>query len=165
MLNLQLKVNHAKLQSAIERLGRGLNDWSGAWPTVAEAVRSMAGAQFESQGASGASGGWAPLSREYAARKAKTYPGKPLMRATDRLYDSVTGISPDTIFDPSANRLTLGTRVPYAALSQSRSPGSKQRQREIYDSSWGLSNPNTRALIEPLHRFACRLAQEAGFGA
>lgn len=35
-------------------------------------------------------GAMKPLSARYAARKAKRYPGKPILRATDKMFQSIT---------------------------------------------------------------------------
>lgn len=41
--------------------------------------------------ASAGGGRWRPLSPRYAARKAKRYPGKPILRRTDKMYKEFTG--------------------------------------------------------------------------
>ena len=164
MVDLQLTIHDAELQSAIAELGESINDWSGAWPGVAEAIRGIMREQFESEGARGPLGGWAPLSTAYAARKAKDRPGKPLMRSTDRLYESLTGSltgdSPDTVFDVLPGKLTVGTRVPYAAYSQPAQAEGRQPRRALYD----LTEFDAAAVAVPLHSVARAVAQKLGFG-
>ncbi len=50
-------------------------------------------AQMRSEGSRGKHGKWRALSPAYAARKAKTHPGKPILRKTDRLFRSSTSNS------------------------------------------------------------------------
>jgi len=163
MLDMELTIHDAELQRAITGLGRSINDWRDAWPGVAEALRGMVREQFESEGVRGPQGGWAPLSKAYAARKAKEYPGKPLMRATDRLYDSLVGDSADAVFEVTARTLILGTVVPYAAFSQPASreaSGEKRSQRALYDLA-EVDLLRVAALVELAARAT---AEKAGFG-
>jgi phage gpG-like protein len=57
---------------------------------------------------------WPSLSPAYAMRKARTHPGKPMLRATDRLYASLTGQTADSIYTVEARSLQMGTNVPYS---------------------------------------------------
>lgn len=164
MVDLQLRVDDAGLQSAIAGLGQSISDWSGAWPAVAEAVHGIMREQFESEGARGPLGGWTPLSKAYAERKTKEYPGKPLMRATGRLYDSLVGDSPDAVVETTARTLVLGTMVPYAAFSRSSASGERgggnQPQRALYD----LTEADALTVGTPLHSAAQAAAKRLGFG-
>lgn len=72
---------------------------------------------FSSQGSSGRSGRWAPLSPAYARQKAKKYPGGILTR-TYRLRSSLTGRTAYSIIRLEPRLLTLGSRVPYATFHQ-----------------------------------------------
>jgi phage gpG-like protein len=58
------------------------------------------------------------MSPAYAARKALAYPGQPIMRRTDRLYDSLTSETSDTIYDVAPQRLVMGTTVEYSEKHQ-----------------------------------------------
>jgi hypothetical protein len=51
--------------------------------------------QFASEG--GKSGGWEKLSDAYAREKAKTHPGKTILRRDDHLYDALTESDSDAI--------------------------------------------------------------------
>jgi phage gpG-like protein len=62
-------------------------------------------------------GAWPPLSKKYAAWKAIHYPGKPPMRRTDSLFNSLTS-RPFGIEEIKAQSLRLGTAVTYAAYHQ-----------------------------------------------
>lgn len=63
------------------------------------------------------SGHWAPLSRRYAAWKAKAFPGKGILEATGRLRGSLrwqgSGPGPGGFFDAQPTFALAGTRVPY----------------------------------------------------
>jgi phage gpG-like protein len=61
---------------------------------------------------------WPALSPAYAAWKQSAYPGKPIMRLTDRLYDSLTSQTSDTIWFVGPKSMQLGTRVPYFIYHQ-----------------------------------------------
>lgn len=52
---------------------------------------------FKSEGKTGDHGNWKPLNEDYAAWKAKKFPGKTIMRRTDRGYKSLTGHTGDSI--------------------------------------------------------------------
>lgn len=88
--------------------------------------------QFASEGA--AVGGWAQLSPRYAAWKAKRYPGKTILRRTDRLMTSLTwtGASLATsegIAIMTPDSATFGTSVFYGRFHQRGTR--KMRQRRI----------------------------------
>lgn len=56
---------------------------------------------------------WPALSPGYAAWKQKHYPGKPMMRRSDRLYDSLVGVTSDSVWKVTKQSIQFGTRVPY----------------------------------------------------
>jgi hypothetical protein len=61
---------------------------------------------------------WPELSPAYAAWKSKKYPGKPMMRATDRLYESLVADTRDTIWEATPRTIRFGTRVQYFGPNQ-----------------------------------------------
>lgn len=61
---------------------------------------------------------WPALSPAYAQRKAAIAPGKPMMRFTDRLVGSLTGLTADTVYEVGPRRLVMGTTVEYSAMHQ-----------------------------------------------
>lgn len=61
---------------------------------------------------------WPELSPAYAGWKATAAPGKPIMRLSDRLYDSLTSQTSDTIWFAGPRSVQLGTRVPYFIYHQ-----------------------------------------------
>lgn len=64
------------------------------------------------------SGGWSPLDPEYGAWKAARYPGAPPMVQTGKLFASLTGKGPDSMFSVTPKSMTLGTKVEYAKFHQ-----------------------------------------------
>lgn len=61
-------------------------DMRPAWDALRDRFVAYEADWFDSEGR----GDWPPLSRDYAAWKARHYPGKPILRRDDTLYDSVT---------------------------------------------------------------------------
>lgn len=72
---------------------------------------------FDDIDASFAAGGnpieWPALSPAYDQWKHTAYPGQPLMRLSDRLYESLTSQTGDTIWEVGPKHITFGSRVPY----------------------------------------------------
>jgi phage gpG-like protein len=61
---------------------------------------------------------WPALSPAYAAWKQRNFPGKTILRRTDRLFGSLTSMAPDTIFQATPRTLRMGSRVPYFMAHQ-----------------------------------------------
>lgn len=156
-MEFTLNVDDSRLRAAVSTMHAKLGDWSGAWPELADAVRTLARAQFESQGM----GAWAPLSRKYAARKAKQHPGKPIMRASDRLFNSLTGGSSDGVLRSSAVRLSVGTSLAYAAYHQSGSSDGTLPRRPIFDFVAGSSD--VASFTQPLRILLRQMGESSGF--
>ncbi len=78
--------------------------------------------QFSSRGGRGQHGPWQALSSDYAAVKAKLFPGKPIMRREDRLFNSLTSAGGENISIGTNTALgysfTMGTKVPYGIEHQ-----------------------------------------------
>ena len=90
---------------AVKRLGLyadHLEDFSPLWPDITDAFTEREKIWFDRQGE-----GWAPLSPDYAARKALIHPGKPILVASGDLKDSLTGQGADLYH--TDRELLLGT--------------------------------------------------------
>lgn len=86
-LHLRFQVaDKVLLDRALPRIAIELDDWTPALEASSDIIYAEISHQFSAQGQPP----WAPLSRSYAARKARKFPGKPLLRATDGLYESLT---------------------------------------------------------------------------
>lgn len=66
--------------------GRQLANWPLLWGETIIALTEAERDWFATEG----DGTWKPLNPAYAARKASLFPGKPILRATDTLYESLT---------------------------------------------------------------------------
>lgn len=64
------------------------------------------------------SGGWAPLSPQYAAWKMVRFPGTPPLVRTGRLAASLSGQTTDSIFSVTPTKMQIGTRLEYAKFHQ-----------------------------------------------
>ncbi len=78
---------------------------------------------FATQGASTSEGRWKPLSPAYARAKARRFPGKTILRATERLRQSYASGGENLV---KAGRLArgylfmIGSLVPYSGFHQDR---------------------------------------------
>lgn len=72
--------------------------------------------------------GWPSLSPRYSAWKALHYPGKPLLRASDRLYKSLTETTSDSIRKATDKGAQFGSRVPYANRHNRGTGGMPKRE-------------------------------------
>lgn len=79
-------------------------------------------AVFESEGTKGKHGKWQKINSKYAKYKRRHFPGKTLLRRTDKMYKSLTSGTSDTIQFISNTRrglvIRLGTKVKYAEYHQ-----------------------------------------------
>lgn len=95
----------AALQAMADRL-RGLRP---LWRSVLPYLQRATGQTFASQG--GRIGQqWQPLSTGYAKRKARVFPGKPILRATDAMFNSLTSQTGDSVVEMTGDSLVYGTR-------------------------------------------------------
>lgn len=56
---------------------------------------------------------WPDLSPAYQGWKGSVAPGKPILRLTDRMYDSLTSQTGETIWQVGPRSIQFGSRVPY----------------------------------------------------
>lgn len=61
---------------------------------------------------------WAELSAKYFEQKQKKYPGKPTLKATGEMFDSLVGSTNKTVQILDSKRLVFGTIIPYAKFHQ-----------------------------------------------
>ena len=108
---VNLKVN---IEGALEELKKyeKLRDLTPFWKNVAiPMTKRLFATVFANEGQTPLTPRWAPLSPQYKRWKDQRFPGKTILRRTDKLYHSVvsnpmTNVSPD--------QLTYETNVPYA---------------------------------------------------
>ena len=140
-IGLQIE-NEQILDREINRFSNGAQDFRIIAPTLLTTIREIVREQFAAQG-HGPSGQWAKLSPRYFRqkeglqkqrkedRKTLTYPGQPILRASDKLYDSLVARTRDSIISLRGSVLTYGTRVPYASFHQDGTPN--MARRPIFD--------------------------------
>lgn len=120
--------NDKEFVAAIDKAFTKVSDLTFAWKRISEDWRKSNNAQFTLQ----SSGLYPPLSDKYAARKAKLFPGKPILVATERLKKSVTVKShKDHINVIKKSGFIFGTRTPYGIFHQSDDPRSLIPQRKF----------------------------------
>lgn len=143
----------------VEALNRGFNrveefisDFRPIWPNVAQEFYAIEREQFESEGAAGASGKWAALSPAYKRWKEAHFPGQPIMRLENTLFESLTDPEAlDAIFRPGKDELVMGTRTPYARR--------QHRMRPLIS----LSEPQKRRLQKAIQAGLVEFTRRAGF--
>lgn len=107
------------LNRAFNRVEQHISDFRPLWPNVAGEIYAINQEQFDSEGGAGASGKWAALSPAYKQWKEIHYPGQPILRLTNALFESLTDPeAPDAVYQPRQDELVIGTRVPYATAHQ-----------------------------------------------
>lgn len=107
------------LDRSFNRIEEYISDFRNIWPSVADEFYAIEREQFASQGAHGASGTWAPLSPAYRRWKEIHYPGQPILKLVNDLYESLT--SPDggdSVYRSESDQLTIGSQTPYAVAHQ-----------------------------------------------
>lgn len=80
---------HRQISRELMRLSEFAGDAGPAWEKIVELMKEDIGEQFDTAGAS-MSGGWAPLKPVTIERKAREGLRPEIMRATDRLLESLT---------------------------------------------------------------------------
>lgn len=113
--------------SALKGLLERLRDLRPVWRSLTVYLRRAALQQFASEGGRGGAQ-WAPLTPRYAAQKEKVFPGQPIMRASDRLFQSLTDQTADSVVEIEAQEMTFGTEVPYARYHQRGEGRNPQRK-------------------------------------
>ena len=117
---------------------------SSAWPAVIRELRSQQAQQFTTQGASGASGKWLPLSAQYKIAKQKKYPGRTILERTGRLRASLQVETGDSAIEKHPMSLFFGTTVPYAQYHQDG-----PRRRPIFS----LTNRQLASIGSTMHKW------------
>lgn len=147
------------LDRAFNRVEQYISDFRSVWPAVAQEFYDIELEQFETEGAAGASGQWAPLSDPYERFKEIAFPGEPILQATHALVESMT--SPDaldSIFIPEPLQLTLGSRRE-GALPHQRG-GGRLPARPIISMTGAQKRRMTKAIQVGLVQFTRQLGFE-----
>ena len=113
---MTIEVDFDPLYKTLRGLRERAEDVSPAWEKWGDAIVEEEKQQFTLLGARFGSA-WAALSPKYARWKALHHPGKPIMRLTDALHDSLTQ-RPMGVERINSHSAEFGTDVPYAHWHQ-----------------------------------------------
>lgn len=118
---LNFKVSgHDKAKIALNHLEKDLQDYSPFFKDRGvEIIKKTVKEIFESEGQTHRTSRWPRLKKSTRIQKAKRYPGKKILRRTDRYYNSLTSRPTVTI---TAKRFTYGTNVPYSVYLEPTRP-------------------------------------------
>jgi len=93
----------------LNALRDALRDLRPAWPSVLVYLRKATQQTFATQG--GRIGEqWTELSTGYAKEKAKVWPGQPILRASDAMFNSLVGQTGDSVAEMQRDSFAYGTR-------------------------------------------------------
>lgn len=148
---------HVELDRAFNRVDKIISDFRNVWPAITDIFYATEESLFQSEGATGASGKWAPLSQVYKRMKEILYPGQPILRRENTLYESLT--SPDgldSIYRAERLSLTIGTKAPYARAHQH---GLRVPKRPVIS----LTESDKRKMQKAVQVELVRFTREAGF--
>lgn len=140
---IQISIDGDKASFALSRFTDGIKDWTPFWRGYfAPQFFADVQANFGAGGAYSEDGGWKPLTPLYAARKARTHPGRPIMVRDGDLKTSLLwrgslysetggsiGYKGVARFTPESAE--LGSSVPYALAHQRGVPSRNLPRRRI----------------------------------
>lgn len=159
MLRFQLQADGVMvLDRAFNRVDQTASDMRNFAPGIAGVFYAAEDRLFQSEGASGASGKWAPLSKPYERFKSRNFPGKTIMRREDTLYNSLTDPeAPDAVYRAEREEIVFGTRDP-KALAHHRGRGRLPSRPLI-----SLSESDKRRIQKSIQADLVRFTRNLGF--
>jgi phage gpG-like protein len=125
-------------------------DMRPAYPEVIRIFRDLARQAFASEGASTASGQWAPLKpATIADRERQGFPGEhPILQRTRTLMRSLTEETSDSINVQTPTYLGIGSADPKVVYHQSKAPRTRLPRRAMVD----LTEDDKHRIFLPLRR-------------
>lgn len=124
---VKLANDTAKAFTAPDVVRRINTIWGVHWRQISRNI-------FASEGGKGAHGNWQPLSEPYRTRKSALFPGKGILRRTDRMYKSLTTKQENiSTADRVGSRIMLqfGSRVPIYPEVHQKGIGLMPRRRAL----------------------------------
>lgn len=121
-----------QVSRAFNRVTDHISDLREVWDEVQVEFYKIEEEQFKSEGAKG-NGKWKALTPAYAKRKAKLYPGKPILQATGRLYEAMTSETADSAVVKTKDEFGIGSTLPYMVYHHRGT--SKMAKRPVVDFS------------------------------
>lgn len=132
------------------RFADGVEDISDPLEEIADDFFEVEQRLFDSEGGTGGHGAWAPLSPAYARWKAKAFPGRKILVAENRMKQSLTTMTGDSVREIEQLELKVGTRIrskrgfPYPVAHQAPQAGSSLPRRRPIDIAEGDKRDWTR---------------------
>jgi len=141
------------LARAINRYADVVKDFRPVWKQVKADFVRIETEQFDSQGGrSGAA--WAPLSLNYAAWKAKYFPGQTTLKLTGLMFSQMTsGLQTTSL----PMKLVMGPTVNYAGIHQQGSPATRLPARKLV----ALTEDDKMGWMKMIHNYVYDKAKEA----
>lgn len=146
------------LVDGLKAIQSRLKDLRPAWRNVLRYMQKATKQQFASEGSRSGSA-WKPLSPAYREWKAIRYPGKPLLRRTDRLFKALTGKTQDSVQDIQADSLTYGEKTGYGARHQRPKRGRLPRRKFL-----AVTDEDRRAITKMVRAHLEDQGVVSGFG-
>lgn len=147
-----------QLLRSFDRFTEGVTNLEPAFEEIGIDVRDILVEQFAHEG-----NGWTPLTPAYAARKRRLYGDKPILRASDRMFESLTNKgAAGNITDIHPMEASYGTSVrskggfPYPRAHQTGT--SRMPQRKIF----ALTEANKRRITRTMQRYVVKVGRGAG---
>lgn len=100
-----------QIKRRFEGLIGNIEDLTPALERIANHFQAHIEKVFETEGGATRGGAWKPLSKPYAARKAKTHPGKGILERRGDLRKAMTGKGPGAIRNVGPQELEIGASV------------------------------------------------------
>jgi len=141
-MNVSITITGTReVRAKIKKLGSSIYDLKSSMSVIGrQAADYYANQGMLSQGGVFGSG-WKPLSARYAARKAKLYPGRPILVATGTMKDSFN-------YSATSTSVLVGNTAPQFKYHQSSEPRTKIPRRPML----GVNDQIKRMVREELTR-------------
>lgn len=120
-----------RLKAEFDKVKDIIEDVRPEWKEVRPVFYKIELEQFASEGSKGKSGKWKALSPGYAKYKRIRFGAKPILRATDALWKSLTGTTPDSIVKEEKLEFAHGTKLPRGKKHQTGIEGKLARRKPI----------------------------------
>lgn len=157
-MNITLNVSGVEeLKAAFNQVVEGIKDFrrGDVWGKVQRVFYKIENELFTSEGASGASGKWAPLSSPYAEIKAKKWGAVPILTASGRMWKAMSSETGDSVVDKQAQSMTIGTSLKYPGYHQAGT--GRMAQRKVVD----LTESQQADIVAPIILRAKQIADNA----
>lgn len=136
--SFQVEPDEVQFDRGFSRFGEGLDDYMELWPDLIADFENIEKKQFKSEGKSG-SIKWAKLSKKYARKKKRLYPGKKILDRTGALNAALTDSdAKGAIRGEFPKLLNMGVdseEIPYAIYHQTGTERDQTFTKTLEDGS------------------------------